>query len=50
MVGNRVRVRVKVEVRGSEVILPPVPNPKVCGPGNLYQHSREMSDRQDYYK
>jgi hypothetical protein len=32
--------------------LPPVPDPKVRGPGNLYRHSREleMSDRKDYYK
>jgi hypothetical protein len=35
-----------------EIILPPVPDPKVRGPGNLYRHSREleMSDRKDYYK
>ncbi len=32
-------------ITDAEVILPPVPDPKVRGPGNLYQHSREMSDR-----
>ena len=28
-----------------EVILPPVPDPKVRGPGNLYQHSRNRDVR-----
>ncbi len=31
--------------KGGQVILPPVPDPKARGPGNLYQHSRNRDVR-----
>ena len=34
-----------VEILACEVILPPVPDPKVRGPENLYQHSRNRDVR-----